>query len=185
MNRLLAGMTVAALAVTAVVAAPAAQRLYDFKATAIDGTPLPLAQFKGKVVLLVNTASECGFRQQLSDLQTLYKAYGSQGFTVIAVPSGDFRNQEKATNKEVAETCQSLFGVRYPMTEKDHVIGPDANPLFKWSAAVLGDAAVPKWNFHKILIGRDGRPITAFPTRVNPTSPEVAAAIQAALNAKS
>lgn len=158
-------------------------RLGDFTLTAIDGAPMPLAKYRGKVVLLVNTATQCGFKQQLAALQTVHADYQAKGFTVVAVPSGDFRDQELGTSKAIAEACSTLFGVRYPMAEKSHVIGESAIPLYKWAAQRLGVDQAPRWNFHKYLIGRDGRLIRAFGTRTEPTAPEVRTAIEQALKA--
>lgn len=170
-----------------IVAMPAAQaarmKAWDFKLTAIDGDPMPMTQYKGKVVLLVNTATQCGFKKQLSTLQTVQDDYAKRGFTVVAVPSGDFKGQELADNKQIAEVCSSLFGVRYPMAEKSDVVGDNAIPIYRWAAAKLGPDQAPKWNFHKYLIGKDGRLIAAFGTRTEPTAPEVRAAIEKALTA--
>lgn len=170
-----------------IVAMPAAEAAkldaWSFKLTAIDGEPMPMSKYKGKVVLLVNTATQCGFRKQLSTLQTVQDDYAKRGFTVVAVPSGDFKGQELADNKQIAETCSSLFGVRYPMAEKSDVVGDNAIPIYRWAAAKLGTDQAPRWNFHKYLIGKDGRLIAAFGTRTEPTAPEVRAAIEKALAA--
>jgi glutathione peroxidase len=164
-------------------AAEAAQRTaWDFDLVAIDGAPLPMKQFKGKVVLLVNTASFCGFTPQYDGLQKTQDSYAAKGFTVVGVPSGDFKNQEYGSNKEIAGFCKAK-GVRFPLAEKSDVVGPNAIPIYRWAAAKLGPEQTPKWNFHKYLIGRDGRLITAFGTRTEPTEPKVKAAIEAALRA--
>ena len=177
-------ITLAAAALTALVAAaPAAQSLHQFNLKTIDGKPMPMAQFKGKVVLLVNTASMCGFTPQYEGLQALHDSYKAKGFTVVGVPSGDFGDQEFASNGEVKQFCESKFGIKFPMAEKAVVKGPKAIPLYKWAAATLGADKTPQWNFHKYLIGKDGKLITAFDTRTTPTSPEVKAAVQKALAA--
>src|SRR5690606_15989350 len=155
----------------------------DFTLTAIDGSPLPLSQFKGQVLLVVNTASKCGFTPQYEGLQNLQAKYAAQGFTVIGVPSGDFNEQEFGSNEEVAEFCETTFGIRFPLAVKAHVKGEHAAPLFRWAAETLGPGSEPKWNFHKYLIGRDGRLIGYFGTRVSPDSPEVTSAIESALSA--
>lgn len=183
-------LTLAAAALTALVAAApqnpqAPQSLHQFNLKTIDGKPMPLAQFKGKVVLLVNTASMCGFTPQYEGLQALHDSYKAKGFTVLGVPSGDFGDQEFASNGEVKQFCESKFGIKFPMAEKAVVKGDKAIPLYKWAAATLGDANTPQWNFHKYLIGKDGKLIAAFGTRTTPTSPEVTAAVQKALAAKS
>lgn len=166
-------------------AAEAAKRsAWDFSLTAIDGAPLPMKQFRGRVVMLVNTASFCGFTPQYDGLQKLHDSYAARGFTVLGVPSGDFKNQEYGSNKEIAGFCKAK-GVRFPLAEKSDVVGPNALPIYRWAAAKLGPENTPKWNFHKYLIGRDGRLITAFGTRTEPDDPRVKAAIEAALKASS
>lgn len=154
---------------------------WNFKLTAIDGEPLPMSKFKGKVVLLVNSASKCGYTPQYDGLQKLHLDYQAKGFTVLAVPSGDFLGQEFGSNKEISGFCQAKFGIKFPMAEKSHVVGPEAIPIYRWAAGVLGPENTPKWNFHKYLIGRDGHLITAFATKVEPNDPAVRAAVEAAL----
>jgi len=169
------------------IAMPVAQarnlNAWQFRLTAIDGTPLPMRKFQGQVVMLVNTASFCGFTNQYEGLEALQKAYAARGFTVIGVPSGDFMGQEYGSNSEIASFCNAKFGIRFPLTEKSRVVGPKAIPIYRWAAARLGPDNGPKWNFHKYLIGRDGRPIAAFPSKVAPNAPEVRTAIEAALKA--
>lgn len=156
----------------------------DFRLTAIDGAPLPMTKFKGQVVMLVNTASMCGFTPQYEALQKIQTEYRPKGFTVVGVPSGDFMGQEYASNSEIAGFCKSKFGINFPMAEKSDVVGPKALPIYKWAAARMGPGNTPKWNFHKYLIGRDGQIVAAFPSKVTPDSPEVRAAIDAALKAR-
>lgn len=173
---------IAALSLLAAVsAAPLARSAYDFTMTTIDGQPMPLAQYKGKVVLVVNTASFCGFTPQYEGLEKLQEAYAGKGFTIVGVPSGDFGGQEYAKNGEIKQFCKSKFGIRFPLTEKADVVGANAAPFYKWASATLGDSAVPKWNFHKILVGRDGRLLGAWPSAVEPESPVLTAAIGKAL----
>lgn len=166
---------------------PAAQaakmRAWDFKLTAIDGEPLPVSKFKGEVVLLVNTASFCGFTPQYEGLQKIHTSYAPKGFTVLAVPSGDFREQEYKSNKEISTFCQTKFGIKFPLAEKGDVVGPNALPIYRWAATVLGADKTPRWNFHKYLIGRDGKLIAAFGTETAPTDPVVTSAIEKALKA--
>jgi glutathione peroxidase len=145
------------------------------------GGQVPMSAFKGKAVLVVNTASKCGFTPQYEGLEALYKARKDDGLVVLGVPSGDFMGQELGTAEEIAEFCQLNFGVTFPMTAKNHVKGDKANPLHKWAAAQLGKDAVPKWNFHKIVIGKDGKAIAAFGSQTKPDSKELAAAIDKAL----
>ncbi len=166
----------------AMTTAAATQSAYDFNLTAIDGEAMPMAAYKGKAVLLVNTASFCGFTKQYDGLQKLYENYEKQGFTVIGVPSGDFMGQEYGKNSEIKQFCQSKFNVRFPMAEKVAVKGDKAIPLFKWAAAATGSP--PKWNFHKYLIGRDGKAIAAFGSSTKPDAPELKTAIEKALSAK-
>ncbi len=167
---------------TAEMPAAAAQSAYDFNLTAIDGTAMPMAAYKGKAVLLVNTASFCGFTKQYDGLQKLYETYGAQGFTIIGVPSGDFGGQELAKNSEIKEFCTSKFNIRFPMAEKSVVKGDKAIPIFKWAAA--SSASPPQWNFHKYLIGRDGKMIAAYGSRTTPDAADLKAAIEKALAAK-
>jgi len=131
-----------------------------------DEKPQNLCQFRGKVLLVVNTASYCGFTPQYEGLEKLYADYSARGFTVLGFPSGDFGNQEKADNKAIAEFCFNTYGVKFPMFAKSSVVGQTANPLFAELAKATGQP--PKWNFHKYLIDRDGRVVAAFPSTVTP-----------------
>ncbi len=152
-----------------------------FHSLRIDATPMPLTAFKGKALLIVNTASFCGYTQQYQGLQTLYETYATRGLVVIGVPSNDFGAQEPKANTEIAAFCQGAFNVTFPLAEKQVVKGRDAHPFYQWAKSVLGDAAAPRWNFHKYLVGRDGRLIAAFSTQTEPLSPKLTAAIDAAL----
>lgn len=154
---------------------------YSITLKGLLGGEVPMSAFAGKTVLLVNTASKCGYTPQYEGLETLYKARKGDGLVVLGVPSGDFAGQEFATGEEIAEFCQLNFGVTFPMAAKDHVKGKDASALYKWAEAQLGKDAVPKWNFHKILIGRDGKAIAAFSTDTKPDDKKLTAAINAAL----
>ena len=154
---------------------------HDYSFTAIDGRPLELKDFAGKAVLVVNVASYCGFTPQYTDLQDLHEAYGSKGLVVLGVPSNDFGAQEPRGEAEIAKFCDSVYGVTFPLTAKQTVIGPDAHPLYKWIAAQAGEGAAPKWNFHKYLIGKDGSLVGAWPSRVRPGGSEIVEAIEGAL----
>ena len=154
---------------------------YGFGFTAIDGAPLPLSAFRGKVVLVVNTASLCGFTKQYDGLEALYTANKAKGFVILGVPSNDFGGQEPGSEAEIKKFCTVNFNVDFPMTTKNVVRGPQAHPFFKWAKARLGSSAEPKWNFHKILIGRDGQPIAAFSSMVTPQDKTLKAAIDKAL----
>jgi glutathione peroxidase len=164
-------------------AAPAARSAHDFTLTRIDGKPLPLSAYKGKVVLLVNTASFCGFTPQYEGLQKLQTTLGPKGFTVVGVPSGDFMSQEYDDNGKIKEFCETKFGINFPMAEKAVVKGPNAIPLYRWTKTQLTAENEPKWNFHKFLIGKDGKVIAGFNSKVEPTSPELKAAIEKAMKA--
>lgn len=154
---------------------------HDYSFTAIDGRPLELKDFAGKAVLVVNVASYCGFTPQYTDLQDLHETYGSKGLVVLGVPSNDFGAQEPRGEAEIAKFCDSVYGVTFPLTAKQTVIGPDAHPLYKWIAAQAGEGAAPKWNFHKYLIGKDGSLVGAWPSRVRPGGSEIVEAIEGAL----
>lgn len=183
MMRLLAALTAALVLAPSGAGAGGASSAYDVSFKAIDSTPLPFAAFRGKVVLVVNTASFCGFTKQYNGLEALYQSYRDRGLVVLGVPSNDFGAQEPGTNSEIAEFCQGAFNVTFPLTEKVDVKGPGAHPFYAWAAATLGEAATPRWNFHKYLVGRDGRLITSFGTSVEPGAPSVVKAIEAALAA--
>ena len=154
---------------------------HAFSFTSIEGKPLPLTAFKGKAVLVVNTASACGLTPQYKGLETLWRAYKDKGLVVLGVPSNDFGAQEPGSEKEIQTFCETRFGVDFPLTSKEHVIGAGAHPLYKWIAGELGEAATPKWNFHKYLIGKDGAIAGTFGSRVEPESDELKQAIEAAL----
>ncbi|WP_448586077.1 glutathione peroxidase [Thermaurantiacus sp.] len=161
--------------------APAAASAYDFTMTAIDGKPMPFAQYRGKVLLVVNTASFCGLTPQYEGLQKLHAQYAPRGFTVIGVPSGDFMGQEYDDNGKIKEFCETKFGITFPLTERVSVKGPNAAPFFRWAKTQLASNNEPQWNFHKFLVGRDGRLIAGFSSRTSPESPDVKAAIERAL----
>lgn len=142
---------------------------------------IPMAAFAGQPVLVVNTASKCGYTPQYKDLQALYESYEEEGLVVLGVPSNDFGGQEPGSAEEIEEFCRLNFGVTFPMTQKYVVQGPDAHPFYQWAEENLGKTAVPQWNFHKILIGRDGLPARAFPSGVGPMSSEITNAVKEAL----
>lgn len=154
---------------------------YDFSFRSIDGGAMPLTNFKGKALLVVNVASQCGLTPQYEGLEALWKSYRDKGLVVLGVPANDFGAQEPGTENEIKTFCETRFAVDFPMTAKEHVIGADAHPLYKWVAGELGDAATPKWNFHKYLFGRDGAIAGTFGSRMTPDAPELAAAITEAL----
>ena len=148
---------------------------------AIDGKPLPFANFDGKVVLVVNTASRCGYTGQYKGLQALWTEYRDRGLVVLGVPSNDFGGQEPGTEAQVKEFCEINYGVDFPLTQKYAVKGPDAHPFYAHASDVIGPDARPKWNFHKVLVDRAGKPVNAFASSVTPDSGELRSAIEALL----
>lgn len=154
---------------------------HEFAFTSIDGKPLKLSDFAGKAVLVVNTASECGLTPQYAGLQALYDRYRGEGLVVLGVPSNDFGGQEPGSETEIRSFCASRYKVTFPMTAKNKVIGADAHPLYKWVVDEAGEAAAPKWNFHKYLFARDGSLAGTFGSRTPPESAELTAAIEGAL----
>jgi glutathione peroxidase len=154
---------------------------YDFSFEAIEGGRMPLEQWRGKVLLVVNTASFCGFTPQYEGLQALWQRYLERGLVVIGVPSNDFGGQEPNSEAEILGFCKGAYNVSFPLTSKQVVSGREAHPFYRWAAESLGAGTTPKWNFHKYLVGRDGRLLGAFPTRVTPQARELIQAIEAAL----
>jgi len=154
---------------------------HDFTLPSIGGGEIRLKDFAGEAVLLVNTASECGFTPQYRDLEALWRERKGKGLVVLGVPSNDFGAQEPGSNAEVQTFCEKNFAVTFPLAGKQTVIGPGAHPLYRWIAGELGEGAAPKWNFHKYLIGPDGALAGAWPSKVAPKSPEIAKAIDEAL----
>ena len=143
--------------------------VYDFEFNGIDGSKIKLADFKDKVLVVVNVASRCGYTPQYEDLQTLWLNYKSKDLVVIGVPTNNFK-QEPGNNSEIKDFCETNFGINFPMTEKTNVIGKDAHPFYKWAKKNHGIAAIPKWNFHKIVIGKNGKVVDTFASFTKPTS---------------
>ena len=146
---------------------------FDLKIKNISGQELNLKQFMGKTVLLVNVASKCGFTKQYTDLQTLYDQYKGKGLVVIGVPSNQFGGQEPGTNKEIKDFCETNFNITFPMTDKVDVKGKDAHELYQWAKINFGKSTIPKWNFHKILINKDGKVQQAYNSFVSPLSKKI------------
>jgi len=142
---------------------------------------IALADYKGKAVLVVNTASRCGLTPQYDGLQALWIRYRDRGLVVLGVPSNDFGAQEPGSAAEIADFCSTRYHVDFPMTAKQTVIGGTAHPFYQWVLAQAGEAAAPKWNFHKYLIGREGELLETFGSRTAPDDPSLLAAIEAAL----
>lgn len=177
-----AALIAAPLGIAAGAAGPddrAAKTAWDFAFTSIDGKPMPLADYRGDVLLVVNTASMCGFTKQYSGLQALHETYEAQGFKVVGVPSNDFGGQEPKAAGEIKEFCETTFGIRFPMTDKVEVTGGGAHPFYAWARDELGWLNAPKWNFHKYLVGRDGRLVTSFFSQTTPESKKMTRAIEA------
>ena len=154
---------------------------HQFSFTSIDGEPMSMSDFAGKAVLVVNTASRCGFTPQYDALQSVWETYRDRGLVVLGVPSNDFGGQEPGTEAEIKSFCETNFSVDFPMTEKQTVVGAGAHPFYRWAAEAGGADKAPSWNFHKYLIGPDGGFVAAIPTRVSPTDPQAIALIEQAL----
>lgn len=154
---------------------------YDYDFAAIDGSALPMTTFKDKVVLVVNVASACGLTPQYDGLEQLYKDYRDQGLVVLGVPCNQFAGQEPGSEADIQAFCRTNFGVEFPMTSKVDVKGEGAHPFYKWAVAEVGEPAEPVWNFHKLLVGKDGALINVFGPRTDPQDAELKAAIEAAL----
>jgi glutathione peroxidase len=158
--------------------------IYDFEALKINGQPVPLSQFKGRVMLIVNTASACGFTPQLDGLEKLNKTYAKQGLVVLGFPCNQFGAQEPGSNEEIIEFCQMNYGVSFPMMAKIEVNGPQAHPLYRWLEAeapgLLGSKSI-KWNFTKFLVGRDGAVLKRYAPTDSPANlaPDIEAALAA------
>jgi glutathione peroxidase len=163
---------------------PGMPSIYDFEAQTIDGKPVALDQFRNKPLLIVNTASACGFTPQFGGLEKLHQTYGSRGLVVLGFPCNQFGSQDPGSNEEIGAFCQKNFGVTFPMMSKIDVNGGDAHPLYQWLAAeapgLLGSKAI-KWNFTKFLVGKDGRVIKRHAPQDAPE--KLAADIEAALEA--
>jgi len=144
-----------------------------------DEAPQDLCQYSGKVVLVVNTASYCGFTKQYEGLEKIYAKYGTRGLVILGFPSNDFGQQEPGNAKEIADLCYNTYGVKFPMFAKTSVKGPDANPLHAQLIKATGKE--PKWNFTKYLIGRDGKVLEYFPSKVTPEDPQLVGMIEKAL----
>ena len=153
---------------------------YDFKINSVTGDQIDLKDFKGKPVLIVNTASYCGFTNQYEELQILWDKYKSKGLVVLAVPSNSF-NQEKNKNSEVKKFCEVNFNITFPLSAITEVKGNNAHELFKWAKTNHGSSAVPKWNFHKILINKEGKIEDTFSSFTKPLSNKIINKIESIL----
>ena len=153
---------------------------YDFSFINIEEGLINLKDYKGKTLIIVNVASRCGFTNQYDDLQRLWSNYKNKGVVVIGVPSNSF-NQEMETNKEIKNFCEAKFGISFPMTEKVEVKGDNAHDFYKWANKNFGRDAIPKWNFHKIIIGKDGKIYGTFSSMTKPSSNKFVKVLEEAL----
>lgn len=156
-----------------------ASDVYDFTMNSIDGKATPLASFKGKVVLIVNVASQCGYTPQYAGLEALYEKYRDRGFVIAGFPANNFGSQEPGSNEEIKQFCSRNYSVKFPMFAKISVAGADKAPLYRFLTSATGGEI--EWNFTKILVGKDGKVVQRFESAVEPDSPEVVAAVEAAL----
>ncbi len=156
-------------------------QIYDFTMDDIDGKPRPLREFKGKVVMVVNTASFCGNTPQYAGLQTLYEQYRDQGFTILAFPANDFGKQEPGDNKEIAEFCYTKYSLEFPLFSKITVLGDQKHPLYRYLTEQTPFKGEIKWNFQKFLIDRTGHVIARYQPKQQPLTPEIVNDIETAL----
>ena len=145
------------------------QLAYDYQFNSIDGKIIKLVDYKDKVIVVVNVASRCGYTPQYNGLQKLWTEYKNKDLVVIGIPTNNFK-QEPGSNKEIKDFCETNFGVNFPMTEKVDVIGNKAHPFYQWAKETYGIGAIPKWNFHKIVIGKNGKVVDTFASFTKPTS---------------
>ena len=151
---------------------------FDLSIMGLNGETINLSEFKGKTILLVNVASKCGFTKQYTGLQTLYENYKNKGFLVIGVPSNQFGSQEPGSNKQIKDFCETNFNISFPITDKVDVKGKNAHPLYVWAKENYGNSTIPKWNFHKILINKEGKIQDTFNSFVDPLSDKIAKQIE-------
>ena len=155
-----------------------ASSVHEFTLNSIDGSPAPLSAYQGKVVLIVNVASRCGFTPQYAGLESLYEKYKDRGFVILGFPANNFGSQEPGTNEEIKTFCSSKYNVTFPMYSKISVKGDDQAPLYRFLTATGGEI---QWNFTKFLVDKNGKVVARFEPKVTPESPDVAAAIEKAL----
>ena len=155
---------------------------YDFNFNDLDGSILKLSEYKNKVIVVVNVASQCGFTKQYEDMQEVWEKYQQKGIVMLGVPSNDFGNQEPGNSEEIKNFCEAKFGITFPMTEKVSVKGENAHPFYKWAKENYGNSAVPKWNFHKIIIGKNGKIEDTFASITNPSSKKFINSLEKALD---
>ena len=143
---------------------------YDFNFKDLDGSPLNLSEYRDKVIVVINVASQCGFTSQYEDMQQVWEKYQSKGIIILGVPSNDFGKQEPGSNEDIKNFCEAKFGISFPMTEKVSVKGSEAHPFYIWARENYGKSAIPKWNFHKIIIDKNGKIAETFSSITSPSS---------------
>tara|TARA_B110000444_G_scaffold119227_1_gene112122 strand:- start:181 stop:693 length:513 start_codon:yes stop_codon:yes gene_type:complete len=146
---------------------------FDFNIRDINEEVLDLSQYKNKTILLVNVASNCGFTKQYSDLQNLYEKYNNKGLVVLGIPSNQFGGQEPGNNNEIKDFCETNFNITFPLTSKFDVKGDNAHPIYMWAKKNYGSSTIPKWNFHKILINKNGKIEETYSSFTNPMSKKI------------
>ena len=154
---------------------------FDLNFKGLNNEIIKLSELKGKTILLVNVASKCGFTKQYSGLQTLYDNYKKRDFLVIGVPSNQFGGQEPGSNEEIKDFCETNFNITFPITDKVDVKGKNAHTIYKWAKENFGNSTVPKWNFHKILINKEGKIQDTFNSFIAPLSDKITKQIELAL----
>ena len=149
----------------------------EFSFNGVQGNAINLSDYKDNVIVVVNVASRCGFTYQYEGLQALWSEYKDKGLVIVGVPSNNFR-QEPGSNKDIKDFCETTFGINFPITEKLNVVGIDAHPFYLWAKKNHGSGAVPKWNFHKIIIGKNGKVVETFASITKPSSKKFITAIE-------
>ena len=155
---------------------------YDFNFKDLDGSTINLSEYKDKVIVVINVASQCGFTSQYEDMQNVWDKYQKKGLVMIGVPSNDFGKQEPGTNEDIKNFCEAKFGITFLMTEKVTVKGDNTHPFYLWAKKNHGNSAVPKWNFHKIIVGKNGKIEDTFASITNPSSKKFISALEKALD---
>ena len=172
-------LVAAVLALTTLASGGTPMSVHDFKVKTIDGKEASLADYKGKALLIVNTASQCGYTPQYAGLEALYEKYRDRGFTVLGFPSNDFGAQEPGSNSEIKKFCELRYKTTFPLFSKIPVKGPDADPLYKYLTGLPGkQGGTITWNFNKFLISPDGKVVEHFDSRVEPMSPELTSKVE-------
>ena len=158
--------------------------IYDFEIESITGEKINFSKYKDKAILLVNVASQCGFTKQYEDLQNLWEKYQDKGLIVIGLPSNQFGGQEPESNREIINFCKVNFNINFPMTDKIEVKGENAHPIYLWAKKNYGKSTIPKWNFHKILINKNGKIQNTYSSFTNPMSKKIINEIEKILDIK-